>query len=372
MLGVPPLDSLLEAVKYPHETTPQQPAWDTVAATSSDAYEAAQRNHQIDANTTTNPTRINGAGKYKPQTIELTSSKSACGKTTILSYISAISVLPKHLGGKESTVVYIDSDGRLSTTRLAQIMQHHLQTLSPSSPTEGDTIAPTIEEALTHIHILRPQSSKVLLKVLSSLPTYLFDRARHNSIHRPLGLIAIDSATAFYWQDRFDRAMARLESSSTERSNTTAADTTAAPAALATTAATATQQIIQQLRTLQDRFGCTVLVSTTSQPAVSSSTKQAQQHNEPPVVHESERAAYTSPWSHYASLTLSLSRVPVQQFAPQMDLDACVRDQDKRLSAVCSGRFVAVVVGSNRDFRGLGIGAGRVEFRITGEGVEFE
>ena len=356
MLGVPRLDALLEAVRHPIEATPQRPAWQSTGPTSP-AVENDASGDDIQYPTDFSPGRPiprPKALKAKPTTIELTSTKSATGKTTLLSYIAAISVLPKLYGGKDSTVIYIDTDGRFFAPRTNQIMHHHMdqQSTPPSALSDTDTV---IHEALNHIHIFRPQSSTQLLSILTALPTYLFDPIRHTSTHRPLSAIVIDSATAFYWQDRFDRTMARLETPQGGRLE----------------GPSPTQQIITRLKSLQEQFECVVLFSTTSASPTTTSNTTPLMNKEggptTPAPRQFERNI--SPWTAYATLTLSLSRIPVSKFAPQMTLEECIRDREKRFEVVKKGRVGVSVVGKGGE-KGKGVGA--FGFRIGDEGVEFE
>lgn len=345
VLGVSQLDRLLEGIRYQADTTPQRPSWQFPAATSPDIHGRASGSEDED-DPVTSPRRHVEAPKPKPATTELTSPKSASGKTSLLSYLTAISVLPKELGGKASAVVYIDSDGRFSVTRLAQLMRHyiHRQSSKPATTSLSD-VDMIVREALNHVHVFRPQSSSQLLSVLGNLQTYLFDPSRHSSCYRSLGMIILDSATTFSWQDRLDRAMARLETPGAKYDGPSAS-----------------QRVIEHLKALQKRFECAVLFSTASSPPRS----QVSSHLTTPGPEDNGRII--SPWTAYAILTLTLSRASVPQFAPQMSMEECLRDREKRFDAVRKGRFIANVV-SKREGE---TGAGGFVFRIVEEGVEIE
>ncbi|OAP65540.1 hypothetical protein AYL99_01512 [Fonsecaea erecta] len=385
ILGVPQLDSLLESLRYPTtQDSPHRRAWPSSPGTTSPAVE--EEDQDDDEVSPRGPPPRAPPDKPKPATIELTSVKSASGKTSLLSHLCAVSVLPRDRGGKESTVVYIDADGRFSPTRLAQMMNHCLQTHHQSSEapqpplTDLDALQETIRSSLDHVHVFRPQSSAQMTAVLASLHTYLLNRSRHHSILRPLSLIVIDSATAFYWQDRSDQALAKLESLGT------------APGGGPSRAA----ELIEKLKALQERFGCAVLASTTSPstssspPFPSPSTRTLNDETTTTATTTTTSAStapapsdrdirLVSPWTSYATLSLTLARLPVAQFPAQMDMEACLRDRDKRLEAVRKGRFVATLVPSGAAAlvgadgeRGKGKGKGVLRFRITKDGVEFE
>ncbi|KAL2420025.1 hypothetical protein ABEF95_000676 [Exophiala dermatitidis] len=332
-------------------------------------------------------------------TIELSSPKSAAGKTTLLYYLCAKATLPIDSGGKGSTVVYVDSDGRFSASRLMQVMEHYIATrqqkqstttpgdvgshsLSKSiykgkdpdkpnnvninittnttsnraneSESESDTNSIALE-ALQHIHVFRPQSSTQVMTILQSLPEFLFDRSRiQSSVYRQLGLLVLDSAAAFYWQDRLDRDMGRL--GGTESSGMPAAAT-----AEKTTTTTTTSEIIECLKTLQRRFDCVVAFTTTnhstsasqsqSHPHLSSRTDPASVptpaasaanrpgHDAPSAPAREPNPVTTTQWSTYATMTLDLSRIPVPQFPPGLPLAECLADADKRFAAMRNTRI---------------------------------
>ncbi|KIY03282.1 uncharacterized protein Z520_01749 [Fonsecaea multimorphosa CBS 102226] len=386
VLGVSQLDSLLESLRYPatQDTLQRQGAWPSSPAAASPVLDEEDRGDDEVSNSR-GPQERTPTVKPKPATIELTSVRSASGKTSLLSHLCAVSVLPRSLGGKESTAVYVDADGRFSATRVAQMMQHYLQThhhqQSSQAAAPGTTLTDAnvqqqtiIRSSLDHIHVFRPQSSAQMISILSSLDTYLLDSSKHHSMHRPLGLIVIDSATAFYWQDRGDQAMAKLE-----------APATANPGGPSRAAET-----ITHLKTLQERFDCAVLVSTTSPTPPSSHqfpSTSTRPLNEPSTTSvPTALAPLVSPWTSYATLSLSLARLPVPQFPAKMGLDECLRDRDKRLEAVRKGRFVATLlpssaaaanvcagnVGSESGRGGGKGGRSAFGFGITTAGVEFE
>ncbi|KIW10990.1 hypothetical protein PV08_10289 [Exophiala spinifera] len=368
-------------------------------------------------------------------TVEITSRKSSCGKTTLLYHLSALAALPKTHGGRESMVVYIDSDGTFSATRLHRTMQHCLllslrsstraqqqdrQGVDMTAPLGSDkTLHQTVaRDALTHVLVFRPQSSTHLIAILDSLPTLLLDRTKHSSIYRPLGLVVLDSALSFYWQDRLDRDMARLQPRMPAAAGAAAAAAaggggggsgvgvgvgTAVPGPSFTETTTTTtrtgapslpppqpsprprtSQIIERLQNVQKKFECAVVFSTTTNPnthtpaskesnTTSTSTtgsvyaRPAQNQTPtpiqapppPPPPPPNETTPAISPWTAYASLTLHLDKARVPQFAPQMSLEECLRDAEKRFDAVRSARIVATVTksastnaGGKRDLEG--------------------
>ncbi|RMZ85344.1 hypothetical protein DV737_g866, partial [Chaetothyriales sp. CBS 132003] len=149
--------------------------------------------------------------KTRPAIIHLTSLSSSSfqsspGKTSLLYHLTALSLLPPARGGKGSTAVWIDTDGRFSAQRLSRVIasilsgrgqdRHQETTTDLSGAQETQSI---ISSSLAHLHVIKPSSSSALLASLSQLPTYLLGLS--TSRNRPLGLAILDSANSFHHQD---------------------------------------------------------------------------------------------------------------------------------------------------------------------------
>ncbi|EHY58703.1 hypothetical protein HRR83_007427 [Exophiala dermatitidis] len=469
VLGIPQLDEVLESVWYAEnrpqvqaqpqpqpDVTPQHRGWTSIppAGIGTHRGEASLPLNQDDENENTGPLAVDSddaqdededivhadehqshhhrqlpqissrQAKSKPKTnhppaatIEISSPKSATGKTTLLYYLCAVATLPVESGGKGSTVVYIDSDGRFSASRLMQVMKHYIATSkqkqttttpgdvgshslsnknhkgkskdpNPSrdndkpnnvninttsdrahvneSESESDTTSIALE-ALQHIHVFRPQSSNQVVTILQSLPEFLFDRSKiQSSVYRHLGLLVLDSATAFYWQDRFDRDMARL--GGTESSGFQA------PAETKPATGNTASEIIHHLKSLQRRFDCIVAFTTTilnhstsatqTQPQAQSQLHSHSSSRTDPAPPPESKSVPTTQWSTYATLTLDLSRISVPQFPPQLTLSECLADADKRFAAMRNTRIQIRVRGPP--------GGVPVVLKTTDEGVDIE
>ena len=215
----------------------------------------------------------------------------------------------------------------------------------------------TVKEALEHVHVFRPQSSTKLLSTLEHLSDYLLDESKLSSSYRPLGMIVVDSTTAFYWQDRFDAEIARLE----------LGQQPSGPEAPSTT-----KQIIDALKTLQAKFDCAILFTRSSTLSLKSRKAITTPHPEEPTA--------INPWTAFATLSLNMSRAPVPQFAPTMSIEECLRDKENRRRAVIRGRFVASLDRTTSELWGSGMREavdklprrGNMEFRVTEHGVEID
>lgn len=147
--------------------------------------------------------------RHDPPVIELTSTEPGAGKTHLIYLLTALACLPRRYGGRNACVAIIDTEGSFDVNRLAQHVRHRLQTW-----TSGLNKAKTrevIESALYHVYIYRPESMAELVEVVGGLPTYFFHGdSRHYSMSRRLGLIAIDTASDFYWETRFEEENAHF------------------------------------------------------------------------------------------------------------------------------------------------------------------
>lgn len=296
--------------------------------------------------------------------IEVTSQASAAGKSTLLYCLAAKALLPFENGGKASVVTWFDTDGRFSASRLHQIM---LQLVKKSSASSAESIA---LDALQYLYIFKPSTSTQLIDQLTSLPDRLLERGW--DLRRPMSLLILDSATAFQHQDRFDAEMMRLEAG---------ADYASRPKS-----PSRTSRIIAGLRIVQARFECTIAFSTQStsptQPQQTGTT--GNRHGDSPAQQSAphpplppQNAPTISPWTAFATLTLTTSRLPVSRFAPAMSLEECLRDRDKRQQAVAQGKFSVNVDWSSSERWPVGVreavgtldGKGRVGMVIR-EGEE--
>ena len=302
--------------------------------------------------------------------IELTSPKSDFGKTHLLYYLTVLAILPTTYGGKESAVVWIDSDARFSVMRVREILLHFLGKQAPFL--ELSQMQSVVKDALQHLHVFRPQSSHQLIATLAILSGYLLDLKAHRSASRALKAIVLDSATAFYWQDRYAAELERLEAGPIS-------------ARRVTPSSTKTAEAIKILKGLQKEFDCMVIFSTSptsapssflSRPGAITATPRPQQQGAPTP----QEPARTSPWTQYAVMTLLLARVPVPQFALHMSLEDCLRDREDRCVAVSKGRFIVTLDWSNSDTWGNEVrdalakmeGKGSFAMNIVAEGVDID
>lgn len=143
--------------------------------------------------------------------VELMSQYAGSGKTHLLYHLTALAVLPFNLGGRQAAVLYFDLDNHFSVPRLAQQIKRLALAYSQGDKSMKETsLKKIIGGCLRHVHIFRPSSLASTIHTFNNLSTYLFNQSEHHSFDRAIAFIAIDSASAFYWQTRVEADQAAL------------------------------------------------------------------------------------------------------------------------------------------------------------------
>ncbi|KAL1951673.1 hypothetical protein VTO73DRAFT_822 [Trametes versicolor] len=134
---------------------------------------------------------------------------AAAGKTHFVYHMLLECLLPDRwldteLGGWGKAAVLIDTDGNFSIQRLHELLVSRLRRfLGDEDPT--DVTTPSMEDLATqflqNLHVFRPTSSAQLAITLLHLPNYHASEPRLQN--KEIGLLAIDSMSAFYWRDRY-------------------------------------------------------------------------------------------------------------------------------------------------------------------------
>jgi DNA-repair protein XRCC2 len=236
------------------------------------------------------------------------------------------------------------------------MLQSHLPHMSKAD------LDAQVKDGLRHVHVFRPHSSAQLLATLESLPDYLLSREQHHSQQRPLGLVILDSATAFYWADRADAELARLSDPGATAPPSTAYQTTS------------------QLKELEQNFSCMIIFTTDASLRRKNRSRPdsaARTIADSPLPPQNENV-FQDPWTNFATVTLDLHRVSVPQYAPAMTIEECARDQPRRFEAVQWGRHRAQVIWAGTERDDIREDARKLKgnegfgFRVTGQGVEIE
>ncbi|KZT75171.1 hypothetical protein DAEQUDRAFT_720391 [Daedalea quercina L-15889] len=137
---------------------------------------------------------------------------AASGKSHLLHHLLATCVLPSaheslNVGGWGCAAVLFDADGRFNIKRFRRLL---LSRLSKALRVANDVGHPPVEDqaleditnqCLSRLHIFRSQSSTQLAVTLMHLHEF---HSSHSSLQScEIGLIALDSLSACYWNDRF-------------------------------------------------------------------------------------------------------------------------------------------------------------------------
>ncbi|KAL2085701.1 hypothetical protein ACEWY4_019021 [Coilia grayii] len=112
-------------------------------------------------------------------------------------------LLPANRGGLEVEVMFVDTDYHFDTLRLVTILEARLAQPSPEatgegSPKEGaeeDDDEEMVKACLRRLFVVHCSSSAQMLLSLHYLESWFSSRLA-------LGLLVLDSISAFYWQDR--------------------------------------------------------------------------------------------------------------------------------------------------------------------------
>ncbi|KAL5333515.1 hypothetical protein BJX70DRAFT_57762 [Aspergillus crustosus] len=322
--------------------------------------------------------------------LEVSSMSSAAGKSQILYYMSALAVLPSTfngipLNGLNSAVIFVDADGRFDVERLRNIargiVRSRLQASADYSSLGGSpdhAIEALLLASLQHVHIFRPQSSLALLATLESFDAYLLDFRRHDSTSRPLQAIFIDSATAFFWQDKLQdeiartqeigRPVAELELERQQKKSFYLADIYA--------------DLVTALKRLQNVFDCAVVYTTTSSSGRSIEKPSVPHGSYNPLDSvlntPSFRSPMPPPWGLFPTLRLVLQREAVRSFPPGVAIQEAQKDAPMRHEVVMRGEFLGSVNGWGREDWPRGIleglkrrGGGQFTFNVGSDGVSF-
>jgi DNA-repair protein XRCC2 len=122
------------------------------------------------------------------------------GKTHLLMHLMMTCIIPRthlslDLGGWGKAAVLLDADDTFNMRRFRQLLTSRLTRLLPL---HLDVIPELIHVLLQNVHVFRPKTSYQLAFSILNLANY-----HANSLpNTEVGLVAIDSISAFYWQDR--------------------------------------------------------------------------------------------------------------------------------------------------------------------------
>lgn len=357
-VGIEPIDELLRLFRFP----PPVQQHHAHPASEENSYEGDRE----EDTTPERPPRRMILPQRRAPVIEVTSPGSGDGKTSLLYYITAMGVLPPSLegvplGGNGGAVVFLDTDFRFDASRLrgalvgiareklrAQEVQH-----GGTQDESRKAFELMVNECLRHVHVFRPQSSLSLLATLRSLESYLLHSTQHSSHNRRLHAIVLDSASAFYWQDRRENELLNIPGVREERAAQQQPSSSTPSGLNNLSIPQIAQETVSALRHLQHIFSCAILYTTWG---LHRSSTQRHAHDadlySTPL---SFRPHLPRPWPTFPTLRLVVSRDAVRPFAPFMTVKETERDAPSRQAIVARGEFSVWVDMWGRDNWAAGV-----------------
>ena len=133
---------------------------------------------------------------------------AASGKTHLLYHFILTCIIPprcgdRDLGGWGKAAILIDTDGNFNAHRFHEVLVSRLNRLLGLQNAEEDSglVQTYATDCLERFVVFRPTSSVQLAITILDLPRHHRSDARLKDFE--IGLLAIDSMSAFYWRDRF-------------------------------------------------------------------------------------------------------------------------------------------------------------------------
>ncbi|KAE9593393.1 putative DNA repair protein XRCC2 [Lupinus albus] len=130
---------------------------------------------------------------------------SPSAKTLILIQVAINCILPKHYGGLDHLVLFIDLDSRFAIMRFSQILIHRIRVMHPQPTLESHNGGPDYDHTLYNLCMsrflyLRCSNSLEFLQTLKTLNQRL---EKEKEVHGlSVHMLMIDSIGAFHWVDR--------------------------------------------------------------------------------------------------------------------------------------------------------------------------
>ena len=331
--GLPALDNIIEVYRYPATNTSEVPT----EGPFSDPFIPPEDDFDLyheDNYDNTSPSHGPRAKINKSMPLIINISQGPHSSTTaavnLFYHLMALTTLPREHGGKHSTAIYIDCSNSFSATQLYKATLSCIRKATTDPLPLSAPPTAVAKEALNHVHVLPCTSTRSLFSQLQELPEYLLDSAAHRSFDRSMDLLVVHGLNHFYWQDRFDTEIARLE-------NINSGSVAAASTSLSA-------QLFDALKEMQEMYGCTVIYTSTQimSPTTSTTTQGASSRADvttPTPAPAPNESAVMDVYARNSLVNLHPTRVAVPQFAPAMSLEECLRDKEKRAESIRVARY---------------------------------
>ncbi|KAJ3800501.1 hypothetical protein GGU11DRAFT_399173 [Lentinula aff. detonsa] len=281
----------------------------------------------------------------------------ASGKSHLLYLLMFICIIPTthasiSLGGWDKAVLFFDTDASFDLVRFERLLTSHLEA---ALNTDTSTVQQLVKRSLKNLHIFRPTSSIQLAATLLCLPSYHHTKLPDSEI----GILAVDSMSAFYWLDRFTVEQLRAIN---------------APGVKEVT--NPLQHVITALQRFHRTHRPLVVLTnwglTSTQSNVGTDGRGVptyRQHLNPPPALFPDLEADSPPVHSFRlplTLHITLSMSPVQQFPVDISLDDACAQECPNPSTIC--QILGVVRSANSSQTNqftLNIEANRIDASIT-------
>ncbi|KXT15689.1 hypothetical protein AC579_134 [Pseudocercospora musae] len=295
--------------------------------------------------------------------IEITSQRPCSGKTTLLYQMVVTAVLPFHLGGRQTAIIFLDTDNHFSATRLAQQMRKTIVMHIKEDFVDEGSLSQVVDESLKHVHVVRPQSLSALITTINDLPNYLFNPTKHKSFDRAISFITLDSASAFYWQSRADTENAALHASFKMKDSATKVQQQSA----------GYNQLAASLKNASRILSAPVIYTTrdfnppqkTSGGGHTSAFFMSESH--------SIRPSLPPPWPNLSTLRLIVRRAPIRSLPVEVTVEDATRETEMRQKVIAQGKFECFVNEwglSERSLQNLQEKGNMFDFFISTQGIQ--
>lgn len=302
--------------------------------------------------------------------VELMSQYPGGGKTHMLYHLTALAVLPTSLGGRQAAVLYFDTDKHFSVPRLAQQIQR-LALAHGGEPFNKTETKNMIRECLKHVHIFKPSSLANTVHTLNNIAKYLFNPLRHHSFDRAIAFIAIDSASAFYWQARLESDQANLASFTIASKKSAAEEHSPPPPPIGY------NDLASALKSASRTLSTPVIYTARDYSPTQLSRQQVQQHQSSAFSSHlnafSYRPCLPSPFHSLPTLRFVIRRADVRKLPAGISFEEAARENAIRKKVVALGKFECFVNEWGVDekvMEKLRARGAMFEVFITGEGVK--
>ena len=122
---------------------------------------------------------------------------AGAGKTELAIAMAAAFVLPASLGGSDGSVVWFDSELRLSAERVASVLCSRVQVFVDEDKLDPLDAEHLVKACAQRIHVSQPGSSLAMLAALRCLR----DQLHHLDKDTHPRLVVVDSLASFHFQD---------------------------------------------------------------------------------------------------------------------------------------------------------------------------